>query len=61
MGTEEEATEQLENALEMEVEETGEGEEGGNGTQRALGSQEFLTQGAERSGTTIVDALNGFN
>ena len=35
-------------------------EEGG-GTQRALGSLEFLTQEAEPSVTTLVDARNGFN
>ena len=51
----------MEDALEMEVEETGEGEKGGDGTQRALGSLEFLTQDAEPSGTTLVDAHNGFN
>ena len=38
-----------------------EGEEGGEGTQRALGSLEFLTQEAEPSGTTLVDARTGFN
>ena len=44
------------------VEEEGsEGEEGGGGTQRALESLEFLTQEAEPSGTTLVDARNGFN
>ena len=36
-GTDEEAAEQLEEALDMEAEETGEGEEGGDGTRRALG------------------------
>ena len=36
-GTQEEAAEQLEAALEMEVEETGEGEEGSEDTRRALG------------------------
>ena len=47
----------------MEVEETGEseGKEGGDGTQRALGALEFITQDAEPSGTTLVDACNGFN
>ena len=37
------------------------GEEGGGGTQRALEALEFLTQDAEPSGTTLVDARNGFN
>ena len=62
-GTEEEATEQLTAALEMEVEEDrdGKGEEGGDGTERALGALVFLTQDAEPSGTTLVDARNGFN
>ena len=62
-GTEEEAAEHLVAALGMEVEEDRgrEGEEGGDGTQRALGSLEFLTQDAEPSGTTLVDARNGFN
>ena len=49
----------------MEVEEEGkvegEGDEGGEGTQRALGALEFLTQNADPSGTTLVDACNGFN
>ena len=47
----------------MEVEEDrgGEGEEGDEGTQRALGALEFLTQDADPSGTTLVDARNGFN
>ena len=62
-GTEEEATEGLEVALGMEVEEVGgsEGKEGGDGNPRALGSLEFLTQDEEPSGTTLVDARNGFN
>ena len=62
-GMEEEAAEQLTAALEMEVEEDrdSEGEEGGDGTQRALGAPEFLTQDAELSGTTLVDDRNGFN
>ena len=64
--TEEEAAERLEVALEtqeMEVEGDGgsEGDEGGGGTQRALESLEFLTQDAEPSGTTLVDARNGFD
>ena len=43
------------------MEKTGEGEEGENGTQMALGDQEFLTQDAEPSGTTLLDECNGFN
>ena len=61
--TEDEAAESLKAALEMEVH--GESErkevEGGDGTQRELESIEFLTQEAEPSGTTLVDACNGFN
>ena len=34
---------------------------GGYGNTRELGSLEFLTQDADPSGTTIVDACNGFN
>ena len=62
-GTEEEVAEHLEAALGMNVEEDGgsEGEEGGEGTQRALGALEFLTQDAYPSRSTIVDACNGFN
>ena len=62
-GTEDEAAEQLMAALEMEVEEDrgSEVEERGDGTQRALGSLEFLTKDADPSGTTLVDARNGFN
>ena len=61
--SEEEATERLEEALGMEgVEaEVSEGEEGGGGTLRALESLEFLTQEAELSVTTLLDAQNGFN
>ena len=61
-GTEEETADGLEAALGMDVEEDrdSEGEEGGEGTQRALGALEFLTQDAEPSGTTLVDAHNGF-
>ena len=63
---EEEAAEGLEAALatqEMEVEGDGrsEGEEGVGGTQQALEALEFLTQDAEPSGTTLVDARNGLN
>ena len=53
--------EQLEAALEMEVEEEGEGEEGGDGTLRSLEAIEFLIQEAEPSRTTLVDARNDFN
>ena len=61
--TEEEAAENLDVALGMEVEEDRrrEGEEGGDGNQRELGLLEFLTQDAEPSGTMLVDARNGFN
>ena len=60
---EEEAEEGLAAALEMEVEvdRSSEGEEGGGGTQRALEVLEFLTQEADPSGTTLIDARNGFN
>ena len=63
VGTDEEAAEGLAAALGMEVEEERgiKGEEGGGGTQRALEALEFLTQEAEPSGTTLVDACNGFN
>ena len=62
-GSEEEAEEGLTAALEMEVEvdRGSEGEEGGGGTQQALEALEFLTKEAEPSGTTLVDAHNGFN
>ena len=62
-GTEEEAAEQLTDALEMEVEQDRDIEvkEEGYGTQRAMGSLDFLTQDAEPSGTTPIDARNGFN
>ena len=61
-GTEEEEA-KLEAALEMEVEEEGEGEgkEEGDGTLKELGDIESLTQDTESSGTTLVDACNGFN
>ena len=59
--TVEEEAEELKHALDMEVEELGEGEEWGEGTQRALGALDFLTQDAEPSGTTLVDACNWFN
>ena len=50
-------------ALEMQVEEDegSVGEEGGGGTQQAVEALEFLTQEAESSGTTLIDARNGFN
>ena len=64
-GTEKEATEGLETAIVMEIEEVGkiigEGSEVGDGTQRALRALDSLTQEAEPSGTTVVDARNGFN
>ena len=47
--------------MEMEVEEIGEGEEGGDGTRRALGTLEFLTQEADPSWTMLVDSCNGLN
>ena len=47
--------------MEAEEDEGSEGEEGGGGTLRALETLEFLTQEAEPSGTTLVDACNGFN
>ena len=63
VGTEEEAAEGLAASLVMKVEEDrgGEGEAGGDGNLRALGALEFLTQDAEPSRTTLVDAHNGFN
>ena len=51
----------MEAALGIEVEETGEVEKGGDGTQWALGALEFLTQYAEPSVTSLADAHNGFN
>ena len=50
-------------ALTMEgvKDEGSEVEEGGGGTQRALEALELLTQDAEPSGTTLVDACNGLN
>ena len=61
--TEEDAAEGLAAALDMEVEEdsNSEGAEEGGGNQRALEALEFFTQEAEPSGTTLVDAHNGFN
>ena len=64
-GREEDPAENMQEALEMEIEVEGvnvvEGEEEGGGTIRALGDLELLTQDAEPSGTTLVDARNGFN
>ena len=64
-GTEEEATEQLDAAIWVEIKEggecEGEGEEGGEVTKRALGPLEFLTQYAEPIRTTLIDTRNGFN
>ena len=62
-GTEEEAEEGMAWALRMEsVEDEGsEGEERDRGTPRALEALEFLTQEEDPSGTTLVDARNGFN
>ena len=49
----------------MEIEEEGdnvaEGVEGGGGTLGALVSLYFLTQDADPSGTTLIDARNRFN
>ena len=62
-GTEEETVEGMAEALRMEVEEDegSEGEEGGGGTQRALEALDFVTQDANPSGTTPVDARSEFN
>ena len=38
-----------------------EGENGSEGTQRALEALEFFTQDADPSGTTRIDAHNEFN
>ena len=46
---------------EGEVDGEGEGKEEGDGTQRLLGALEFLTQDAEISTTTPIDARNRFN
>ena len=51
----------IEAALGVEVEETGEGKEGGKGASKELGELEFLTEDTEPSGTTLVDARNGSN
>ena len=65
VGIEEEAAEGLKVTLGMEIVEVGEinceREEGGEGTQREPGDLEFLIQDADPSGTTLIDAWNGFN
>ena len=58
---EEEVVEQLTAVLEMELEEEGEGEEESDGDLMELVALEFLTQDAEPSETTLIDARNGFN
>ena len=66
-GTEEEVAEGLEAALGVKVdgygkdEDAGKSEEEGVGKLRALGSPEFLSQDADPSRTTLVDARNGLN
>ena len=47
----------------MEVEEDrgGKGEDEDGGNQRALEALEFLTRESDPSGTSLVDARNGFN
>ena len=62
-GMEEEAADSLKATIGMEVEENraSEVEVGCDRTQRDLGALEFLTQDAEPSRTTLVDAWNGFN
>ena len=47
--------------MEFDEERGSKGEDEGGGTLRALGALEFLAQEAEPSGTTLVDAHNGFN
>ena len=47
--------------MEVEEDRDSKGEEGGDGTQRALGALEFLTQDVELNGTTLIDARDGFN
>ena len=59
--TDKEVADILEVSLGMVVDGEGEGEGVGTGTLRALGSIDFLTQDANPSGTTLVDARNGFN
>ena len=64
-GTEEEATEGLEAALQMDIDEEGEvdceGEEEDDGTQGELGALKFFTQDSEPIRTTLVGACIGFN
>ena len=60
-GTEEAAAEILEAALEIYEYKEREVEEVGEGYLRAMGAIELLTQDEEPSGTTLVDARNGFN
>ena len=47
--------------MEVEEDRRSEGKEGVRGTQRALRALEFLNQDAEPSGTTLIDACNGFD
>ena len=47
--------------MEVEEERDSEGGEEGGGTQQALEALEFFTQEAYPSGSTLVDARNGFN
>ena len=63
VGTEDEAAKGIAAVIDMAFEEDrgSEGEEEVGGTQRALGSLEFLTQEADPSGTTLVDARTGSN
>ena len=64
-GAEKEVAEGLKAAFNMEMEAvSGDGvkdEEGGDETLNTLGYLELLTQDAEPSRTTLVDAHNGFN
>ena len=47
--------------MEVEEDRESEGEDEGGENQLALGALKFLTQEAEPSGTTLVDARNRFN
>ena len=47
--------------MEVEEDRDSEVEEGGEGNQKSLRSLEFLNQDADPSGTTLIDARNGFN
>ena len=60
-GKENKAAQNLETALEMEVETVKEGERGGEGTLVTLGDTGLLTQETEPDGTILVYAHNGFN